>query len=840
MALEEYRRKRDFRRTPEPHGQVERRQGPRGRFVVQKHAARRLHYDFRLEIDGVLKSWAIPKGPSLAPGEKRLAVPTEDHPMEYGDFEGVIPKGEYGAGTVVLWDRGEWEAEGDPVKGYAAGRLKFRLYGKRLQGRWALVRTGRKADSDADWLLLKSDDEFADPGFTEWDEDSSVVSGRGMAQVAAAPERLWHSDSGVAEERLPAIEDGTPEPLPATLAPQLTQPVEHPPAGDNWLHEIKFDGYRVLLRVDNGRATVFSRSGKDWTVKVPQLAQAAAALPVRTAWLDGELCAVQADGTTSFQALQEALSEDRTEHLVGFLFDLLHLNGRDLRALPLTDRKQALAQLLGAADQTDSPLRFSDHVIGHGEAFFDQACGLNLEGVVSKRADAPYRAGRGRDWRKAKCLLRQEFVIGGYTDPSGGRHGFGALLLGQYDGDRLQFAGRVGTGFSDALLRNLHRRLTALATDDPPFADPVPGSHRGLHWVRPELVAEVRFTEWTRDGILRQPAFLGLREDKPASEVQREVPAAAPQARVSPEEQQAVREEVARRLMKLRLSNPDKVLYPDQGVTKRGLAEYFAAVADWVLPDLVGRPLTLLRCPDGHHGGCFFQKHAGGRLPPGLRTVDIPEKGKDEPYLYIDDLEGLFGLVQMGVLEIHTWGAHADRVEAPDRMVFDLDPAEDLPYARVIEAAFAVRARLDDLGLRAFVRTTGGKGLHVVVPLTRRHDWEQVKGFSHAVAKTLVRREPGRYTVSPSKKARPGKVFVDYLRNGRGATAIASYATRARPGAPVAMPVAWEELTADVPPDAWTVANTPAYLQQRRADPWQDYAGLRQTLTQAMWQRLEG
>lgn len=808
MTLETYRGKRDFSRTREPEGLAA--LPPGRRFVIQKHDARRLHYDFRLELDGVLKSWAVPKGPPEQPGERRLAVQVEDHPIEYGDFEGTIPEGEYGAGTVLVWDQGVWEPEGDAAAQYAEGKLRFCLVGRRLHGCWTLVRMGGEAAGKdrSSWLLIRRgegerDDPYAEP-------ERSVLTGRTLEEIA----------SGDSTASPPRGED----PLPANIEPQLARLVEEPPRGDDWLFEIKFDGYRILARREGESVRLLSRNGKDWTERFRPVAEAVAALPFREGWLDGEVAILRPDGTTSFQDLQNAISEGRRGELVYLVFDLMHRDGQDLRGLPLTERKAALQSLLGAADNRPSPLRFSDHVRGQGAAFYRQACGLGLEGVIAKRADRPYRAGRGDDWCKIKCLMCQELVVGGFTDPAGSRHDLGALLVGHWDGDGgLRYAGKVGTGFDDRALMDLRRRLDGLLQDEAPFVGP-PRRMKGVHWTRPALVAEVAFTGWTADGRLRHASYQGLREDKDPAEVTRERPALAAG---SPPAGSAAAVGAA-----MGLSNPDKVLYPDQGLTKRGLADYYAAVAERMLPEVVDRPLMLLRCPEGQQGQCFVQKHAPDEIPAGLAAVDISESDRVERYLAVTEAAGLASLVQLGVLEIHLWGARRDRLERPDRMVFDLDPAEGLDWAAVVAAAREVRDLLqDDLGLHTFLRTTGGKGLHLVVPLDRRHEWDEVKCFSRAVAERLAGAAPDRYTATLSKGARKGRVFVDYLRNGRGSTAIASYSTRARPGATVATPIAWDELSPGLRPDRFTTGTVPRRIARQDADPWEEIGSVRQSLT---------
>ncbi|MCK9530176.1 MAG: DNA ligase D [Gammaproteobacteria bacterium] len=826
--LREYERRRDFRRTPEPPGKRAVEGG--ARFVIQKHAARRLHYDLRLELDGVLKSWAVPKGPSLDPSEKRLAVHVEDHPLDYADFEGVIPAGQYGAGTVMVWDTGTWEAVGDAREGYRKGRLHLRLTGARLRGEWVLARMhGAEAgENKQNWLLLKVRDAYARPGASADDDRAvSVLSGRTLAEIGAHPEFTW-GESG--RER---AEPPHTEALPPMIGAQLATLVSAPPRGPDWLHEIKFDGYRTLCRIERGKVTLFSRNGKDWTGRFGALARAVRALPLHSGWLDGEVAVLLPDGRTSFGGLQQALSAGRDHDLVYFLFDLLYANGEDLTRRPLRERKALLAGLLEHLGTAVSPLRLAEHIEGDGEAVFQEACRLGLEGVVSKRAGAGHVPARTRDWLKVKCLARQEFVIGGFSAPSGARSGFGALLLGVYEGPRLRYVGRVGTGFDEATLRDLRARLDALVMPVSPFADAVPRARSGknvVSFVQPVLVAEVAFVEWTADGVLRQPSFQGLREDKAPHEVHREGAAGIPPPVPATSAPGAP---LRTRIAGLRLSNPDKVLYPEQGLTKRDLALYYASVADHLLPDLAGRPLTLLRCPEGHHQQCFFQKHATTGLAAGIRRIPIAEKQGSGIYLAVDDLAGVIGLVQMGVLELHTWGAHADAPEKPDRLVFDVDPDEGLPWEAVTTTVLALRARLADLGLTAFLKTTGGKGLHVVVPLLRRHAWDEVKQFAHALARSLVYDAPRAYTTNPSKAARRGKVYLDYLRNGRGATAIANYSTRARPGAPVAVPIAWEQVQ-PLRSDAFRIDNLAAHLAARAGDPWADYMHARAAITKPM------
>ena len=964
MALEQYRRKRDFSRTPEPAGEKRSRRRPATpaaglAFVVQKHAASRLHYDFRLEMDGVLKSWAVPKGPSLDPHEKRLAVQVEDHPIEYGDFEGVIPPGEYGGGTVLLWDRGTWRSlEGEPLEAWRKGKLKLELQGEKLRGGWTLVRmTGPRAgDNRENWLLIKENDDTARPGSADAlvrEQVKSAASGQTIEEIAADPPRVWGPDGATelepaakrgagrgkgaarassraskakvaagassraskvkgaagASSRLAELASAVPGArravMPRTVAPELATLVSAPPAGGQWLHEIKFDGYRVVCEVRRGKAQLLTRHGKDWSARFAPVEAAAAALPVDTAILDGEVTVLLPDGKTSFQALQESLGGDGGVNsrgggaggrdgaeMVYFVFDLLYLDGHDLRPAPLLERKQALRALLDAAGigTGSGPIRWSDHVAGQGEDFYRQACRFGLEGIVSKRADLAYRSGRSKDWLKVKCLQRQELVIGGFTDPEGARAGLGALLLGFYEDGRLVFAGKVGTGFTAQVLVDLRRRLERSERQSPPFVNPPRGAEaRGAHWVQPKLVCEVAFTEWTRDGHLRHPTFQGLREDKPAREVRRELPepppaasrgdAGAPRrssggakkaapakavkgaraARAADIKTIAAKATAAKgavakstaaaghvsapkprgavEVAGVRLSHPDKVLYPGRGLTKRDLAQYYERIAGWILPHIANRPLVLVRCPEGQGGECFYQKHLTEQFPDAVLRVAVEEGGKTVQYGAVDSLAGLISLVQMGALELHVWGAHRDQVERPDYAVFDLDPDVGLAWERVVEAALGLRDLLAETGLRSFLKTTGGKGLHVVLPLARRHGWDELKAFTRAVVEGMVASQPDRFTSNPLKARRRGRIFVDYLRNGRGATSIAAYSTRSRPGAPVSTPLAWEELDGDVRADTYTIENLPERLESLAADPWREMSAVKQSITAAMKRR---
>ena len=888
MALEEYNRKRDFRKTPEPAGRV-RKHAPTVplSFVVQKHAASRLHYDFRLELNGVLLSWAIPKGPSLDPGEKRLAVHVEDHPLDYGGFEGVIPKGQYGGGTVLLWDRGTWTPEvPDPEAAYRKGALKFRLDGEKLHGHWALVRMGGKAAKERheNWLLIKERDDVAEPGSEAAlveENPLSVATGRSMDQIAKDRDRVWDSAKGEipGDPSKPAAQKTTnaarlagarKRAMPDRIVPQLATLVDEAPEGAEWLHEIKYDGYRLLARIKKGKSRLITRNGLDWTAKFPALARAMAGLPVETAMIDGELVALAADGTTNFADLQDRIATGRTDDLVFFAFDLLYRDGFDLTGAVLEDRKEALAEIVphGSAGM----IRYSDHQQGHGDEFHRHACQYDLEGTIAKRRDKHYRPGRGADWLKIKCLNRDEFVIVGFTDPERSRQGFGALLLGYYDPDgQLRYAGRVGTGFDMKRLVELRSRFDPIEQTKPTVTLPKGVSKKGVHWTQPRLVAEVQYSSITADKILRHASFQGLREDKSAEEVlydpaklgkapdpQPGRGAPKPRASEAPRSKATKAPAVSRSERKpaerkpaerkpgavsardgsvefagVRLTHPERVLYPDQGITKLALAEYYAAIEAWALPHLANRPLSLVRCPEGQGKECFYQKHATPAVPDVVGRVQIPEGAGTGTgtYTYIKDLAGLIAMVQMGVLEIHPWGSTVKKLETPDIVTFDFDPDIGLPWERVTEAAVEMREALLGIGLRSFAKTTGGKGLHVVVPLTPKLDWDTIKEFAKWVAERFVKTYPDRFTSNMAKRARTGRIFIDYLRNGRGATAIGAYSARARPGATVATPLFWDEVEKGVTPDAFTVATVPARLRQIKADPWAEMAKVRQSIS---------
>lgn len=766
--LSEYAKKRNFRKTPEPPGKKRKAKTGALSFVVQEHHASHLHYDFRLELNGVLKSWAVPKGPVMDRSVKRLAIEVEDHPLEYGKFHGTIPEGEYGAGEVYIWDKGLWEPKGDPTAALRKGHLDFTLKGKKLKGEWMLLRTKRPDHGKNQWLLMY----------------------RGREKTDATEE-----EPGVADE----VE---------FIEPQLAQLVSAPPEGDEWLHEVKFDGYRIQAHLARNDVRLLTRSGQDWTTKYPSIARALEKLR-HAAVLDGEVVAMDEKGRSDFQRLQNALKSGDTSSLGYFVFDLLFLDGEDLRGLPLIERKRRLKALLKPLRR--SQIFFSDHIEGHAAEFLRVSCGHALEGIVSKRAQSPYTSGRGGDWTKAKCQNRQEFVIGGFTEGTGSRVGFGALLLGVYEDGELRYSGRVGTGFDQKDLASLAKKLRSIERGESPFKKNSP-RERGLHWVKPVLVAEVSFANWTQDRVLRVPVFHGLREDKPPEEIHMEKPKAKPSA---------AKEDFV-------LTHPDKIIYAKERLTKLDVARYYEAFADRILPHMAGRPLTLVRCPEGTSGECFFQKSHPTPLPPGTKTVHMSSSKGDLEMTMVDSREGLLSLVQLGTYEFHVGNCHGPAVDRPDQVVIDFDPDDSVPWATVKKSALALRGILDGLNLRSFVKLTGGKGVHVHVPFEPRYDWDRVKGFAKALAEELASRDPGLYVTTMSKAARRGRIFVDYLRNTAHATAVSPYSLRARPVSAVAMPLSWEEFARARSSNQYSLKSAKARL--KKPDPWKDYFKIKQRI----------
>lgn len=829
-------------------------------FVIQKHAATRLHYDFRLELDGVLMSWAVTRGPSLIPGEKRLAVHVEDHPLDYGSFEGTIPAGEYGGGNVLLWDRGTWTPEGDPHKGLAKGHLSFSLDGEKLDGAWHLVRMrGKPKEKAENWLLIKSDDDEArgeDDGDILEDMPRSVASGRSIEEIGGDKKsKTWHSNKPAAASApskptspkrraaMPLEVESAPKPnvaaksakgakldvdlpkgamrgpLPGFTQPQLATLAAEPPTGAEWLHEIKFDGYRMQATISKGKAVLRTRKGLDWTARFKPVAEALASLPVETAVFDGEVVVEDANGVADFAGLQQALHDGDDERLVFYLFDCLYLNGHDLTRLPLVQRKSALETLSPALE--DGPLRYSTHFDENGELLLKHVCRLSAEGLISKRRDAPYRSGRGGDWVKSKCANRQEFVIVGYVPSTASRKAIGSLVVGYYQKGKLLHAGRVGTGYSADLSRELFDLLAAEKVAKPSMDEAVAADARkNVVWVKPTRVAEVEFRGWTGASQLRQASFKGLREDKDPREIIREDQAMKAATQTSAKGP-------TKRPEGVRLTHPDRLLWSEAGVTKEGLADYYTSVWPQIEAHLVGRPLALVRCPTGV-GHCFFQKHAWEGMGSGIVEVDDPDS--DEASVAITGLEGLLALVQASVLEIHPWGSSSKDLERPDRLILDLDPGDDVDWSALVEAAHEARRRFEEAGLRSFVKTTGGKGLHVVAPLVPSADWDEAKAFCKAIADGMAADQPALYVSKMTKSVRKGRIYVDYLRNGRGATAVAAFSTRARPACGVSTPLSFEELETIRSGDHFTLANIGKRLAHLDSDPWADFFKIKQKL----------
>jgi bifunctional non-homologous end joining protein LigD len=899
VALEIYRRKRKFDVTAEPRGHRARAGG--NRYVIQKHDATRLHYDLRLELDGVMKSWAVTRGPSLDPADKRLAVHVEDHPIEYNTFEGTIPQGEYGGGTVMIWDRGRWIPDGDPHRGYAKGHLDFTLEGEKLHGRWHLVRMrARPGDRHQNWLLIKGKDDAsrtgrkADIGEVE---PLSVATGRSMEEIAEGKgkKRVWHSNrnakkntttastgsqpqsQGAFREQLRAAAKGRakakseaprqgaakakprakastrpavaavarkrsdPAPrggktgkrigrLPDFVPPSLATLHTVPPQGPQWIHEIKFDGYRIEARLDRGKVQLLTRKGLDWTHRFERIAKAVAALPADTALLDGELVVENEQGVSSFSMLQTDLKDGRGGRLVYWVFDLLHLDGRDLTNEPLVERKAALKRLLKGQSRT-GPIDYVDHLDEDGAVIFKHACDMNLEGIVSKLHDAPYRPGRSENFVKVKCHTAQEFVVAGFSPSTAMPHAVGALTVAFHENGKLRYAGRVGTGYTHKTARELWKRLNALRIDRPPVVLPVDERRKNVVWVKPEVVVETEFRGVTHDGLLRQASYKGLREDKPAREVVREV--AKPASPAAMARRQAVRKSAAStkrtgkssaEVANVRLTHPDRVYWPDAGVTKQGLAEYYASVWKLMAPHVIDRPLAIVRAPEGVGGETFFQKHIAANIKESpLRHV---VEAKEHDVIAVEKLDDLIALVQSGALEIHTRGAKLGRLEICDRMVFDLDPGEGVSWKAIVAAAQEVRDRLNAEKLKSFAKLSGGKGIHVVVPIDGT-DWDAAKAFTARIASRMAADSPNLYPAKMTKALRKGKIFIDYFRNSREATSVAPFSTRARAGAPVSMPVSWQALPRTTGGNQFTVLNV---KQHPRSDAWAEIGKVRQKL----------
>lgn len=808
--LTRYWAKRDFSATSEPRGDVA-ASGAELAFVVQKHHASRLHYDFRLELDGVMLSWAVPKGPSFDPEDKRMAIRVEDHPISYNRFEGTIPRGQYGAGTVIVWDQGRWEPAADPHQGLKDGKLVFTLHGHKLFGLWELVRIAKPGDKQDAWLLFKKRDRHARPR-SDYDVLSALPD-----SVITRPLQFVGPAGAVKA------------PLPAKLAPQLASLAGAAPNSGDWSWEIKLDGYRLMARIDGGDVRLVTRGGHDWSSKMPALVSALQSLNLNSAWLDGEIVVMGRHGTPDFNALQNAFDRARTEAIDYFLFDLPYFEGWDLRATPLEQRRQLLQRLL--AEHPHQRLRFSAGFDADAASMLESARRLGLEGVIAKRKDAPYESRRTETWLKLKNKLRQEFVIAGYTDRSSGEAQIGSLLLGVHDdGGQLVYVGNVGTGWNAATAAELKARLQKIEVAASPFGTQPLHRHRwavrdpaAQHFVRPVLVAEVEFSDWTPDRQIRHARYLGLRSDKEAKSVKRET-AVVPQGAVSAMAGGSV-------VGGIKVSHPDRVIDAATGITKLELVRYYASVADWMLPHLKGRPCSLVRGPTGVGGELFFQKHLESLQITGIRELDAALWPGHAPLLEVATAKALVAAAQMNVIEFHTWNARVRSIDRPDRVVFDLDPGEGERWERVQEAATLLRGLLQELGLQSWLKTSGGKGLHVVVPLRPRDDWDTVKTFAQAVVQHLARVIPQRFSAKMGAAHRVGRIFVDYLRNNHGATTASAYSARSRPGLGVSMPIAWDDLAALKRSDQWSVRTAREHLSFQSAEPWSDYWGCRQTLT---------
>ncbi|HEX8596179.1 MAG TPA: DNA ligase D [Pseudomonas sp.] len=869
-SLDEYQRRRDFAATPEPSGN-NKEKGVRARrnespdhalqFCIQKHDATRLHYDFRLEINGTLKSWAVPKGPSLDPTVRRLAVHVEDHPLDYAGFEGHIPHGHYGAGDVIVWDRGVWVPQGDPLASYEKGRLKFELKGEKLGGQWNLVRTHLEGKQEQ-WFLIKSKDAFARHKAEcdiVADKPDSVVSERTLIPKKSAAANAASKPAQAAGKKtakrtsLPGLTltGAQAADVPATIKPELATLVDSAPEGD-WRYELKFDGYRIMARIEDGKVQLLTRNGHDWSAKMPRQTKALKSLGLASAWLDGEVVVADEEGMPDFQALQNAFENGRHDNIVYYLFDMPYLNGMDLRDVVLEERRAALAAVL--EQSTDQALRFSEDFSESADNMLTSVCQMKMEGLIGKRAGSLYQSQRSTDWIKLKCKHRQEFVVVGFSEPKGSRSSFGALLLGLHDADsgELRYAGKVGTGFNEATLRTIHARLKPLEIKTAPVVNPPTGFEaKGVHWLKPQLLAEVAFAEMTREGSVRHSVFQGLRDDKPATQISEEQ--AQPAAEVEqPKTRRAKKDPPQSRKAscaqttppvaekasgdgKIRITHPERVIDASSGATKMQLAQYYAQVFPWIAPHLQGRPVALVRAPEGIAGELFFQKNADRLAIPGV--ISLGKEYAGQPIMIIDNPEALIGAVQMSTIELHTWNATSADLEHPDRFILDLDPDPALPWKHMVEATQLTLTILDELGLKSFLKTSGGKGIHIVVPLKPKAGWDEVKAFSQAIVTHMAKLLPDRFSAVSGPKNRVGKIFIDYLRNSQGATTICAFSARTRDGLPISVPVLREEVAALKGANGWNIHNFMERLADQD-DPWAGYAKVKQTITADMRKRI--
>lgn len=811
MKLTSYQQKRHFNKTPEPKGsKISSQQKSKNLFIIQKHAASHLHYDFRLELNGVLLSWAVPKGPSLNPAIKRLAMHVEDHPVEYGSFEGNIPKGEYGGGAVMLWDKGTWHCDDpNPTQAYKKGHLSFDLKAKKLNGKWKLIRMN---NNDKTWLLMKANDEYANSSKNfdiTVEEPDSVVSNRTIDEIAQnkSTNKKTKKVNLLKELKLSSSK------FPHIIYPELATLVDKAPSGNEWLHEIKFDGYRLLIFKNKNKTQIFTRNHQDWTHKFKSIEKEVNKIFKENIILDGEVVVFDKNHHSNFQLLQNSIKENSNDFYY-YIFDLLYYDKYNLMELPLLKRKEILENLL--SEKSSQILLFSDHVIDNGKQFFKKACQLGLEGIVSKKIDSEYLEKRSKSWLKVKCIKRQEFIIIGFNK-SDKRNYFRSLLLGIHDKNgELIYCGNVGTGFNQESLKSIYALLEKNITPKMPLKIRPPAS-KNVTWVKPVIIAEVEFTEWTDSGILRHPSFKGIRSDKSPKKITREVETSINQV------------DDANMTPHIKLSHPEKILYPEDKITKKEVAEYYEFIKDWMLPYIINRPLSLVRCPSNYKQ-CFFQKHIEHKPPSGIHEITIKEKEGKGQYLYLDSAEGLLSLAQLNVLEIHPWSAHIDNIEYPDMVTFDLDPAPNVPWKKIITAAFEIKAFLENLKLKSFIKTTGGKGLHVIIPVKPEYDWDDISLFAHTLVDYMVKNNSDTYIGKMTKSARTNKIFLDYLRNKRGATAIAPYSLRARKEATVATPISWDELTTDRRDTFFTIKTIMKRLLILKQDPWKDFLKIKQSL----------